>query len=184
MRILIITSSPNEEGLTASCGEIAKQGAESEGAEVNIVSLNGLNVGKCQACGNGWGSCLKEHTCQVNDSFQEIHSSIKDVEGIVLVTPVYWGEMSESAKAFLDRLRRCEARNTEASLIEGKPVICVAAAGGTGNGCISCLTSMEKFADQVRAVKFDFINITRRNREYKLETIKEAAKSLVRSFKR
>ena len=101
-------------------------------------------------------------------------------DACVLVTPVYWGEMSESAKAFADRLRRCEATRGDESGLAGKPTIAVAAAGGSGNGMITCLLSMERWIDQVRARKFDLITVNRWNREYKLVAIREAARTMVR----
>ncbi|MHB1128015.1 MAG: flavodoxin family protein [Bacillota bacterium] len=178
MRVLIITSSPNKDGLTAACGEQARLGAIASGAEANVVSLNELNIEKCRACNNGWGTCLGAGTCQTEDDFQELHDSLKDVDGLILVTPVYWWDLSESAKAFMDRLRRCEAFKKSEQFVSGKPVICVAAAGGTGNGFVSCLTVMEKFVDHLKGVKFDLIGITRRSKEYKLKTIYEAAKAM------
>jgi hypothetical protein len=87
--------------------------------------------------------------------------------------------MSESAKSFFDRLRRAEAWKKEKAFIEGKPVIAVAAAGGSGNGTISCLTQMEKLAMHIKADRFDFISITKKTREFKLETIKSGVKSMV-----
>lgn len=185
MKIVIITASPNASGLTATCGESAMQGAKLEGAEVTLVSLNEKNIGRCQCCNNGFGTCRDSHGCQVADDFPAIHNVLKAADGYIIVTPVYWGEMSETAKTFIDRLRRCEAykTNNELNQLEGKPMVCVAAAGGTGNGCISCLASMERFVDHVKGIKFDFIGVTRRNREYKLEAIRDAAKGLVRSIR-
>lgn len=55
MKIMIITSSPNREGLTAACGNAAENGALEAGTVVERISLNEINVGMCQACGNGWG---------------------------------------------------------------------------------------------------------------------------------
>lgn len=175
MKIMIITGSPNKDGLTASCGKQARLGAEAAGAGVVQVCLNDLSIGRCSACNNGWGTCRDGHVCQVEDDFQGLHASMGEVDGIVLVTPVYWGDMSESTKAFTDRLRRCEALKKENGFIAGKPVICIAAAGGTGNGRISCLANMERFVDHLKGVKFDFIGVTRRNRDYKLKAIREAA---------
>ena len=182
MKIMVITSSPNVNGLTAACSLEAIDGAKSIGAEVLLVRLNDMNIGACHACGNGWGTCLNEHNCQVEDDFEKLHKSIKDIDGFIIVTPVYWGEMSESAKAFFDRLRRCEAHKKDKNFIEGKPVICVAAAGGTGNGCINCLSSMERLVDHMRGIKYDFIGVTRRNRQYKLKAIRSAVESLTVSL--
>ena len=179
MKIMIFTSSPNTDGLTAACGNAAKTGAAEAGAQVVMVNLNRQLISSCHACGNGWGTCRNEHVCQVQDDFQVLHASMADVDAFVLITPVYWGEMSESAKAFSDRVRRCEALKKDNTFIDGKLFIAVAAAGGSGNGITTCLTSMERFLTHVKAEKFDLIGITQKNRAYKLETLKASVKEIV-----
>ncbi|WP_366921803.1 flavodoxin family protein [Metallumcola ferriviriculae] len=180
MKVLIITASPNKNGLTAACAEAAKQGVEAAGGNVRMVRLNDLEISQCQACGNGWGNCLKEHRCKVQDDFQDLHKFVDEADGYVMVTPVYWGEMSESAKMFTDRLRRCEASNREGNnKTANKPYIAVAAAGGTGNGTLTCLSSMERLFGHMRSERFDLIGITRKNRDYKLDTIRLAAEKMV-----
>ena len=87
--------------------------------------------------------------------------------------------MSESAKALTDRLRRCEATQGDESCLAGKPVIAVAAAGGSGNGTVTCLLSMERWAQHVRANVWDLITVKRWTREHKLVAIREAARSMV-----
>lgn len=178
MKIMIILSSPNKNGLTAACGEQAQQGCVDSGAEAVVIRLNDLNIGMCHACNEGWGTCRDKHICQIKDDFQELHAKMKEIDGFVFITPVYWWDMSESAKAFMDRVRRCESRKNEDQYLTGKGVISVAAAGGTGNGIISCLATMERFADHVKAVKYDFIGVTKRNKGYKLKSIYEAVKSM------
>lgn len=182
MRTMIFTSSPNEDGLTAACGAAAKAGTTDTGAnnEVIVVNINKYNIGNCKSCGDGWGTCKNEHECQILDEFQAMHSSLKEIDAFVLITPVYWGEMSESMKAFTDRLRRCEAWKKDKSLFFNKPFICVAAAGGSGNGTLSCLTSMERFVMHVGGDKFDFISITRKSRDFKLDTIKNSVKKMTK----
>ena len=115
MRILVLSSSPNADGLTAACARAALEGVQKEGARRRRIRINGAGIGLCKACGNGWGTCRDEHRCEVEDGFQKVHQDIVESDGLVLVTPVYWGEMSESAKALTDRLRRCEARAGEKS---------------------------------------------------------------------
>jgi NAD(P)H-dependent FMN reductase len=97
-------------------------------------------------------------------------------EGYVFVTPVYFGEPSESFKAFFDRLRRCEAtkKNGQKSILADKPTVCVAAAGGSGNGTLSCLTQMDRLVRQLGSTPFDFVPVTQRSREYQLETIHDS----------
>jgi multimeric flavodoxin WrbA len=180
MNILIFSTSPNHDGLTGACAEAALEGARQAGGTAEVVCLNDLDIGKCQACNRGWGTCLEKHACQVEDDFQALHERVLKTGALVLVTPVYWGEMSESAKALTDRLRRCEATRGSESGFAGKPVIAVAAAGGSGGGMITCLASMERWIDHVRARKWDLIPVNRWSREYKLAAIRSAAEALVR----
>ncbi len=182
MKAAVFTSSPNKDGLTAACGKAAMQGIKEAGGTALHIDLNSLNIGRCSVCGNGWGTCFKEHSCQVIDDFQDTHSKIKDQDAYVIVSPVYWGEMSETAKAFFDRLRRCEAFKEMMkgkSIMHKKPVIGVAAAGGSGNGTLSCLESMERFYKQMGADVFDLIGVTRKSRAYKMETIRAACKEMI-----
>jgi multimeric flavodoxin WrbA len=179
MYVMVISASPNKDGLTAACAAAAVEGVRQAGGSAEEVRLNDLQVGMCNACDNGWGTCLPDHECQVQDDFQALHTRLLQADACVLVTPVYWGEMSESAKAFTDRLRRCEATRGERSGLSGKPVIAVAAAGDSGNGMITCLLSMERWIEHVRARKFDLIPVNRWSRTYKLVAIREAARVMV-----
>lgn len=181
-KIVVITASPNKDGLTAACGSAAEKGFLAAGPDVQVelVDLNSHDVGRCKACGSGYGTCRSEHRCQVKDDFQSLHECLASADAYVLVTPVYWGDLSESMKAFLDRVRRCEATAREASRLAGKPCIGVAAAGGSGNGTITCLLNMQQFFGHVRSEIFDLITVTRKSRVYKLHAIEDAAQAMVR----
>ena len=179
MNVIVISSSPNTDGLTAACAAAAVEGARQAGGHAEEVRLNDLQVEMCHAANNGWGGCLSEHQCRTEDDFQALHARVLRADAYVLVTPVYWGEMSESAKAFTDRLRRCEATRREESCLAGKSVLAVAAAGGSGGGMITCLLSMERWIQHVRAKVFDLLPVNRWSREYKLVAIREAARALV-----
>jgi len=191
MKIMVITSSPNKEGLTESCGEAAKKGIEKGNGEALMVRLNDLDILKCKACDQGWGICLESDKCILEDDFEKVHKAMGEVDGYVVVTPVYFHEMSESAKTFFDRLRRCEANlkfnREKVNKIEKKPFICVAAAGGSGTGTPSCLTIMERLffhlnkTEYSNLKKFDYIGVTQRNKEYMLDAIEQCALKIVKS---
>lgn len=185
MNLIVIHSSPNDDGLTAACASAAADGGRQAGASVEEVKLNVAQVGMCQACDRGWGQCQTRHECQVEDGFQALHQRIIAADALVIVTPVYWGEMSESAKALTDRLRRCEAsRDAQqgGSRLNGKPYIAVAAAGGSGNGTLTCLGSMERWAQHVGMRVFDLIPVKRWTRENKLNDIHTSVCDLVTSW--
>lgn len=183
MRIAVITSSPNKDGLTAACGNAAKKGIEQGGGTVDLIDVNSYEIGRCKACGNGYGTCRTDHRCQTEDDFGGLHDRLLAADAYVLVSPVYWGDLSESAKAFLDRVRRCEATLREDSRLKGKPCIGVAAAGGGGGGTITCLLTQQQFFNHVRSEIFDLITITRKSRAYKLLAIEAAGKAMTEYMK-
>ena len=182
MNVMVFSSSPNDDGLTAACSAAAVEGVLLADGQAEEFRLNDLRIGMCRAHGDGWGTCLTDHQCQMGDDFQALHARVRQADGYVIVTPVYWGDLSESAKAFTDRLRRCEAtREAESGLFE-KPVIAVAAAGGGGGGTLTCLLNMERWIHHVRARVFDLVPVTRWSREHKLVTIREAARAMTREL--
>ena len=184
---LILSSSPNSDGLTAACAEHAAAGIKKAGGVVKHINLNKMKLESCRACDNGWGICRNKYECIIKDDFAEIKKEIDSATSVIIITPVYWGEMSESAKCFFDRLRRCEAskyfsgtdKDSPKSALDNKNAILIAAAGGSGNGTLSCLTQMENMIKHVRGKIFDRITVTRFNKKYKLDTIAEAAYEVV-----
>lgn len=176
--IVIISSSPNTDGLTAACVTAALQGCAEAGVPTTHLDLCKLKIKRCQQCGNGWGQCRSEHTCILEDDLRTLQAAIGKASGVIIVTPVYWGEFSESAKCTFDRLRRCEATKGEESVLKDLPVIAVAAAGGSGGGIASCLAQMERYVQHMRGKVADLIGITRRNRPYTLDHIRAAALAL------
>ena len=179
---LIITASPNANGLTASCGRAALHGIEQAGKNGEIVDLCALKIQACLVCGNGWGSCRNEHRCVIDDGFGTLQTRLWEAEGLVLVTPVYWWQQSERMKFFCDRLRRCEAMKGDESILAGKKINLVAAAGGTGNGTVQCLAEMEMWCRHLRAIPSERIGVTRFTREAMLSVIEKASIELAKAL--
>ena len=177
---IIITASPNADGLTAACGESAMEGIAAEGGSAELIDISAEKLEPCLICGNGWGSCRNSAKCIIEDKFADIQTKIRSSEGIILITPVYWGQPSERMKYFLDRFRRCEAFNKDGSAAKGKQVDLIAAAGGSGNGTATCLAEMEMWCRHVGAVPKERIAITRFNREPMLKVISDMASRAVK----
>jgi len=182
MKVLIVISSQNANGLTAACGEAARQGVVDGKSPARVINLNEFNVHRCAICNDGWGICKTEHRCIRDDDFANLQGMFLAAEGYVFITPVYFGEPSETFKAFFDRLRRCEATKPDSkkSILAGKPAICIAAAGGSGDGAVHCLAEMERLVAKLGATPFDFIPITQKSREYQIETIHDGLVAMCR----
>lgn len=183
---IIITASPNPDGLTAACGQAMYDGITDASGAAEIIDISSGKLEPCRICGNGWGTCRESASCVIGDMLGDLQTKIRDSEGIILVTPVYWGQPSERMKYFLDRFRRCDVFSPGGGAAKGMQMDLIAAAGGSGNGTVTCLNEMEAWCRHVSAIPQEHIGITRFNRIPMLEVIKDAGARMVRGeyFKR
>jgi len=195
MKILIINGTPKEDGVCYSFVTAAEEVSAEVGVEFETVRLSSERLKKCIMCDGGWGICFNKHVCIFGekDGFNDLQQKVKDANLIVYVTPVYWGEISEEMKIFLDRLRRCEAtkqwdsREEEVSFHKGKGSILVASAGGGGAGTLSALEQLERAVSQMGGDEwpwekvgiFDRLSVNRWNQTYQREVLKEAIQNWV-----
>lgn len=163
---------PNEKGLTFTCVDECINELNEQNIRAEHISMNYKNIKRCMACGNrGWGICLEEHKCIMNDDFNKIYSLMNEYDGYIFITPVYFWEMSESAKTFFDRLKRCDAFNDN-SQIKGKKLISIACAGGSGNGTENTLQSFDILNHFMKMDMIGRIPITKFNYEEQKQEIR------------
>ena len=169
MKVLILSFSsnqvnedsfiPNKIGLTFSCVEECEKELKKLGNDAEHICINRKNIQKCLACGKrGWGICLDKHICIQKDDF-----------------PVYFHEMSESAKTFFDRLKRCDAFNDK-SKIKGKKIVCIACAGGSGSGTEETLKAFDTLNYFLETKMHARIPVTKTNFEKQRKVIENAMK--------
>ena len=151
-------------------------GYEAAGGEVELIHLNELDIKTCIACDNGWGIC-RNGDCIHVDGFEAVRSKIEGADAVVFSTPVYWHDLSESAKSFLDRLRRCETFSGRGTC-KGKKAIGIAAAGGSGNGAARALYNLEDYLKRVGFEIFDLVPVTRFSKDHKLHMLEAAGRRL------
>ncbi len=180
MRILVLQASPNEDGLTATMAKEAMAGAQAAGADSELVHLKQMKLDACLACEDGWGKCRRESLCIIEDDIEALRTKMSEADGIVLSTPVYFGEVAEVVKNFFDRLRRCERAGPADPRVEGKWVLGIAAAGGGGGGGPSCLGVMERYFAHMGLPVFDQMIVTRRSREYMVPAARQAGEAFVK----
>ena len=156
---------PNKIGLTFSCVEECEDQLKKLGNQVEHICINKKNINRCNACGErGWGICGNKHLCVQKDDFNQIYKHMADFDCYVFVSPVYFHEMSESAKTFFDRLKRCDAFN-EKSKIKGKKIVCIACAGGSGGGAEETLKAFDTLSYFLKTNMVGRIPVTRFNFE-------------------
>ena len=179
-KVTVIWSSANEDGLTASAKNQFLKGLAEAGTEIQEIWLNGKKLDHCRACGNGWGTCNKTGKCVIQDDFADIYQTLTESDGIVWISAVYWSDMTETFKAFFDRLRRCDA--TKNHHLSDKRCILVTCAGGTGRGTLECLQQFERGLTHMGMRVYDRISVERYNKEYILPALKNAGETYAKTL--
>jgi len=182
MKVVALHGSPNVDGLTASLAEAVLAGAAEAGAATEMIQLTEREIAHCRQCGDGWFKCREEGWCVIEDDFAQVRAAVLGADAWVLVSPVYFGELSECVKAFVDRLRRCNV-GAKGEGLNGKPVIGVAAAGGSGRGTATCVLEMDRLFSHIGAEIADLIAVTRRSADYKRAAVQAAGQAMVEAMK-
>jgi len=126
IRILGICCSPRKAKTTAASLQVCLEAARVDpGIEVELIELAGMNIDGSLAAGLPPAPGQK-------DDFPKLVTKLSDpkVAGIIIGTPVYFGNMTSLCKAFLDR---CIAFRKSNFALSNK-VAGVLAVGGARNG--------------------------------------------------
>jgi multimeric flavodoxin WrbA len=167
MRVLALSGSRNPQGQTARAINTILNGVSKAGGDSECIFLPLQNLERCRQCdSDGWGPCRDEHYCVIEDDFPTIAEKVESADVLVIATPVYFGDLSESMRGFLDRYRRTHF--VLGSTAERTPAIGLCYAGGSGNGTISCCTYLERILQMCGLDVVDMIPARRQNLEVKL----------------
>lgn len=182
MRILVISGSRNPEGQTARAAKAFLDGATQAGASCEIVFLPELDIERCRQCdANGWGTCITDGRCVIDDDFAQLVDQMRAADAIAFANPVYFGDLSESLRAFLDRVRRTTRHSAGQAGIQGKPAVGMCVAGGSGGGAPACIASMEKALATTGFDVVDLIPARRQNLDMKCDVLRVVGKWLARA---
>ena len=179
MQVLAILGSRNPKGQTARAAGALIDGVKSLAGGTDLVFLPEAKIERCRQCDeSGWGICRSEGHCVIEDDFAGVVAKLKKADAAVFATPVYFGDLSESIRAFLDRLRRITMHEAGSERITGKPAIGICVAGGGGGGAPSCVLSLETHLGKGGFDVVDMIPVRRQNLSMKLEVLKTTGKWL------
>ena len=172
MKVLCILGSRNPEGQTARAAQALLKGVSTQGHESELIILPELSVERCRQCENdGWGLCRKQGQCVIKDDIIVLIEKIRKADAIVFATPVYFGDLSESMRAFLDRLRRVCRHADDKCGVPGKPAVGICVAGGGGGGAPNCTVSLKAILQHCGFNVVDMVPARRQNLEMKLKVL-------------
>jgi len=168
MKILMISGSKDREGRTAKAINTIASGANRAGAETESYFLPELNLERCRQCeSDGWGVCRNEGYCIIEDDFAMLVEKIKLSDVVVFANPVYFSDLTESIRGFLDRFRRISAHQKVKPALS-IPVAGLCLAGGGGGGSPTACVNLERILQVCGFDIIDMIPLRRQNLEAKL----------------
>jgi multimeric flavodoxin WrbA len=185
MQILILSGSRNRKGQTARAINAIRKGITAAKGKAELLFLTELKLERCRQCDpDGWGLCRKEGRCIIEDDFASIVEKVKAADVVVFANPVYFGDLSDSMRCFLDRYRRTRFMRPGSGppgpfpSAGGTPAIGLCYAGGSGNGTVSCAASLERVLQTCGFDVVDMIPVRRQNIETKLPMLELTGKWL------
>lgn len=99
-KIIAFLGSPRKNGATAKVMEQVIEGAKSEGAEIITYYLNDPEIKGCQGC----FYCRGNEGCATQDALQPMYEQMKDADGIIVASPIYFMNITSQTKKLIDRL--------------------------------------------------------------------------------
>ncbi len=100
MKVLLINGSPDRKGCISTALKEAAAILNTEGIETEEIIIGNQVIRGCIAC----RSCKKTGKCVFDDSVNETALKLADADGMIVGTPVYYGNPNGTVLSFLQRL--------------------------------------------------------------------------------
>ncbi|MDR0685830.1 MAG: flavodoxin family protein [Spirochaetaceae bacterium] len=100
MKVVAFNGSPHAEGASYKGIVTVTSELEKEGIASEILHIGDKNIQGCAAC----QSCYRTGHCKFDDIVNQCAEKLKEADGIILASPVYYGGIAGNFKCFLDRL--------------------------------------------------------------------------------
>lgn len=100
MKVLLLNGSPRENGNTSIALNEMVQVFNKNEIETEVISVGKEQIKGCQAC----KACRKLGKCVIDDIVNEVAERLKESDGFVIGSPVYFASANGTLVSLLDRL--------------------------------------------------------------------------------
>ena len=131
VKILGISSSPQEGATAAALRYALQKAAEVPGVEVEYADMRKGGINPCIHC----DKCIREkaYRCMIyDDAITPLYEKIREADGIILASPVYQMAPNAQMAALINRMRPLGKGISTGEF--GRKVGCAIAVGGSRNG--------------------------------------------------
>ena len=134
MKVLMLNVSPRVNGNTAAALEEMCSVFAEEGVETELVQVGNQPVRGCSACGR----CKVTGKCVFDDVVNELAGKLKEADGFVVASPVYFASANATLIAVLDRL--FYSTGFDKTMKVGASVVCA-----RRGGCSATFDELNKY---------------------------------------
>lgn len=99
-KVILISGSPKPEGNTAQVMAECAKVIQTAGVDTEIVSLSGMQIHSCTAC----GQCSTLGKCVIKDGLNDIIDKLRHAKGFIIGSPVYFGTARGDVMSALQRI--------------------------------------------------------------------------------
>ena len=99
MKVAGIVGSPRKNGNTEMLTAHTLKAIAEEGLDTELIRLAGLDIRPCNAC----MVCRNEERCSIEDDLFPVYLKMKEADGIILASPVYFGSATALIKSLMER---------------------------------------------------------------------------------
>ena len=100
MKVLMINGSPDPKGCIATALKLAAETLAEQGVETETMQIGRKVIRGCIAC----GSCRKLGRCVFDDEVNEAAQKLREADGLIIGSPVYYGTPNGTLMSFMQRL--------------------------------------------------------------------------------
>ena len=100
MKVLLINGSPDAGGCIHAALKIAAATLKENGIDSEEMQIGNKDIRGCMAC----AACRRLGRCVYNDAVNEAAEKLNECDGIIIGTPVYYGNPNGTVLSFLQRL--------------------------------------------------------------------------------
>ena len=100
MKVIGIVGSPRKNGNTELLTKHTLKAISEEGVDTELIRLAGLEIKPCNAC----MACKEQEICSIKDDLFPIYLRMKEADGIILASPVYYSSATALIKALMERV--------------------------------------------------------------------------------
>jgi multimeric flavodoxin WrbA len=153
MKIVGISGSPRAKGNTDILVQEALKAASQMGAKQEFIGIAGKKIKPCTGCGTCRNESSKGICAIKDDDLPRIYEAMKEADGIIIGSPVYFLSVTAQLKALFDRsiiLRYAKGTPVDRPGVPGGPEFllknkvggAIAVGGGRDGGQLFTINSM------------------------------------------